>query len=403
VKILILNAGSSSYKLAIFDFKQPNFSENEPFKAIWEGSLSWNGHKAKLSSRTGKQPPSDESIDNVDHRQALKHLLTIAQKSKAIDSLSEISIVGHRIVHGGSAFQEPTWITPTVKKTIASLIPLAPLHNPINLEGIEICESMMPKARQAAVFDTAFHATISEPASTYPGPFEWKEQQIKRYGFHGINHEYCAQRTSFILKRDLSELKIISCHLGNGASLAAIAKGKSIDTTMGFTPIEGLMMGSRCGSIDPGIQLFLQQQKKLTTDKLFHILNYDSGLKGISGISGDMRDILRLISEGDVKAKLAYQIYLHYLKRHIGAMAGVLEGFDALVFTAGIGENVPQLRKEVCLSLNWLGLLLDEEKNESITSDAIISSKHSKIHVLVLKAQEDWSIANACWNLASIS
>jgi acetate kinase len=367
MKILVLNSGSSSYKFALYDVHQAHLSEPQP--PIWSTTYEWK---------------KSQSID--DHKNEIRSRLDLMPIP-----LSSVDVVGHRIVHGGSKFEHPTVVTAAVKQAIRQLFTLAPLHNPQNLEGIEILESLIPKIPQVAVFDTAFHATLSPTASTYPGPYSWLELGIKRYGFHGISYEYCSARCAALLKKE--NMKIVCCHLGNGASIAAIDNGKSVDTTMGFTPLEGLMMGSRCGSIDPAILLFLQQHHGQSAEDLFQILNKDSGLKGISGVSSDMRDIIQLCSEGNSRAILSYDMYIHSLKRNIGAMAAVLGGLDALVFTAGIGENVPSIRQAACHGLQQLGITLDENKNLELQADAIISSPESAVQVLVIATQEDWCIA----------
>lgn len=371
--ILVLNAGSSSYKLALYSIKKPSF--DTPLKPIWSCDLDSIGHKAKST---------------------IKKLLDEMVSGVALDSLESIDVVGHRVVHGGSEFVKPVIITPKVKESIKSLFPLAPLHNPANLAGIEIIESLMPKTPQVAVFDTAFHSTLSEAANTYPGPYKWKELGIKRYGFHGINHHYCMLRCAKMLKKDVHDLRIITCHLGNGSSLAAIQNGKCIDTTMGFTPLDGMMMGTRPGALDPGIAIYLEQKKRQSAEALFHELNFDSGLKGISGITSDMREILKEKRKRNARATLAYDMYVHSLRRNIGAMAGVLEEVNVLIFTAGIGENAHDVRREGCRALN---LKINEEKNRMVDGDAILSLKKSKVAVLVIKAEEDWCIACECMKL----
>lgn len=402
MKILVLNAGSSSYKLAIYQI-----NDSLPDKAqdpIWYGLFDWGRgtEAAFLHAHLENGVFVEKNIDASKSNEGLKLLLDTALNgtTKCINALSEINIVGHRVVHGGHDFQRPIFITPAVKKGIAKLFPLAPLHNPDNLKGIEIIEKLMPATPQVAVFDTAFYNTLSTAASTYAGPYSWGEQGIMRYGFHGISHKYCAHRCAQLLNRDLNSLKIVSCHLGNGSSLTAIDKGKGLDTTMGFTPLDGLMMGTRCGAIDPGILLFLLQERKLAVKELFHLLNYESGLKGISGLSGDMREIMRLSSQGHARSKLAYEMYVHYLKRNLGAMIAVLGGIDAIIFTAGIGENVPQIRQEACEALQQMGLILDVEKNKQTHDDGVISTKKSKVYALVIQTKEDWSIACSCWDLA---
>jgi len=252
-----------------------------------------------------------------------------------------------------------------------------------------------------AVFDTGFHSRLPEPAAVYPGPYEWLAQGIRRYGFHGINHQYCAERTAQLLDMDLPTLKLVTCHLGNGCSLAAIRGGRSVDTTMGFTPLEGLMMGTRSGSLDPGILTYLMRAEKSTGQQLDDLLNKKSGLLGISGISGDMRQIVAAMKTGHPRAKLAFDIFVHRLQAGVGAMIAVLGGIDALVFTAGIGENSPEVRAAACANFGFLGLKLDSAKNAPSAVDKVISLPDSAVRVLVVRAQEDWAIARECRRLAS--
>jgi acetate kinase len=252
---------------------------------------------------------------------------------------------------------------------------------------------------QIAVFDTGFHRMMPLSAATYPVPYEWFEQGIRRYGFHGINHQYCAQRAAQLLGKKLNSLKLVTCHLGNGCSLAAIREGRSADTTMGFTPLEGLMMGTRSGSVDPGILTYLMRQRQLSGQQLDEILNQKSGLLGISGISSDMRQIITAGKKGHERAKLALDIYIHRLRSGIGAMIAVLGGIDALVFTAGIGENSPEVRAAVCENFAFLDLRLDQVKNAESPLDEDISALDATVRILVIHAQEDWMIARECWNL----
>src|SRR6185437_14247842 len=250
-----------------------------------------------------------------------------------------------------------------------------------------------------AVFDTGFHRKMPLASAVYPGPYEWIEQGIRRYGFHGINHQYCAHRAAQLLQNDVASLKLVTCHLGNGCSLAAIREGHSIDTTMGFTPLEGLMMGTRSGSVDPGILTYLMRRERSDGETLDDILNYKSGLLGISGVSGDMRNILEAMKAGNSRARLAFDIYIHRLQAGIGAMVAVLGGLDALVFTAGVGENSPEVRSSTCSQLGFLGLRLDEKKNVQPSLDEDIAASDSAVRVLVIRAQEDWAIARECWKL----
>ncbi|MBC8123813.1 MAG: acetate kinase, partial [Gemmatimonadaceae bacterium] len=310
----------------------------------------------------------------------------------------EIGAVGHRVVHGGEQYRESTRITSEVRAEIERLSAFAPLHNPASLEGIEAIEQVLQSVPQVAVFDTAFHSQLPLAAAVYPGPYEWFTEGIRRYGFHGISHAYCAQRTAAILGRDLGSLRLIICHLGNGCSLAAIRDGRSVDTTMGFTPLEGLMMGSRSGSVDPGLLLYLMR-RGCSVDELEQVLNKSSGLLGISGRSSDMRQILEAIQAGDERAQLAFDLYIHRLRASIGSMLANLGGLDALVFTAGVGENSAAVRAAACTGLEFLGLKLDPQKNASSPVDLDIATADSAIRVLVVRTQEDWAIARECLRL----
>jgi acetate kinase len=314
-----------------------------------------------------------------------------------LNSPTEIDITGHRIVHGGNEYRKSTFITPEVKSAIARLADLAPAHNPAALRGIEVVESLFKGVPQLAVFDTAFHRDIPDAAAIYPGPYEWIDKGIRRYGFHGINHQYCAERAAGILQKEIKALHLISCHLGNGCSLAAIKGGRSVDTTMGFTPLEGLMMGTRSGSIDPGILLYLLRQGYTGTE-LDRILNQESGLKGISGISGDMREIEAAMARGDKRAQLAFEMFAYRIRFYIGAMVMSLGNLDTLVFTAGIGENSATLRSAICENLNFLGIKIDANKNSKNPADTDISTVDSRVKVLLITAREDWAIARECGN-----
>ena len=307
--------------------------------------------------------------------------------------------MGHRVVHGGPHFEDPVFVTAEVKAAIAGVSAFAPLHNRAELEGMEIVEKLLGPVPQVAVFDTGFHKHMPLSAAIYAGPYEWFSEGIRRYGFHGINHKYCARRAAQLLGRDAKSLRLVSCHLGNGCSLAAIRNGKSVDTTMGFTPLEGLMMGTRSGTVDPGILTYLMRQKKLTGEQLDDVLNKHSGLLGISGISEDMREILAAIQKGNERAQLAFDIYVHRLRSAIGAMIAVLGGIDGLIFTAGVGENSAKVRATACENLGYAGIKLDTEKNAKSPADADISASDSPVRVLIVRAQEDWEIARDCWEL----
>ncbi len=330
-----------------------------------------------------------------------EHLLDAltSGETRVLSDKSEIGVVGHRIVNGGHEFTQPTIITSEVKAAIKRMAVFAPLHNQVELDGINLVEKKFGAIPQIAVFDTAFHSELPPAAYVYAGPYEWLAQGIRRFGFHGINHQYCAARAAQLLSKNLASLKLVTCHLGNGCSLAAILNGKSIDTTMGFTPLEGLMMGTRSGSIDPGILTYLLRERNLDAQGMDNLLNNKSGLLGISGVSENMREIVLAMKQANERAKLAFDIFVHRLRAGIGAMIASLGGIDALVFTAGIGENSPEVRASTCQKLEFLGLELDASKNDSPQGDQDISSRASTVRVLVIRAQEDWAIARACWEL----
>src|SRR5713226_1516760 len=401
MKILVLNSGSSSQKSCLYDIGK-TLPAHPPAPA-WEGKIEWNGDHAGIQAQNSQGSQVKDRVKVASRSNAIERLLDTLWSGKlhVLSAPSEIDVVGHRVVHGGKSLQEATAITPEVKSAIASMSVFAPLHNRAELEGIKIIEKRIGTVLQVAVFDTGFHSRLPEPAAVYPGPYEWLAQGIRRYGFHGINHQYCAERTAQLLGKDLRSLKLVTCHLGNGCSLAAIREGRSVDTTMGFTPLEGLMMGTRSGSVDPGVLTYLMRQSQLTGQQLDDLLNTKSGLMGISGISSDMRQIVVAMKDGHPRAKLAFDIFVHRLQAGIGAMIAVLGGIDALVFTAGIGENSPEVRAAACANFTFLGLKLDSAKNEQSSPDQDISISDSAVRVLIVRAQEDWAIARDCWRLMS--
>ena len=398
MKILVLNSGSSSQKSCVYDIGEV-LPDNPP-RCSWEGRIEWDGDRAEAFVKTS-QGVSHEPVAVGSRAKAVEHLLSSLwrDQTRAISSPSEIDVVGHRVVHGGPQYEEPVVVTPEVKLAIAGVSAFAPLHSRAELEGMEIAGRLLGNVPQVAVFDTGFHRNMPLEAAVYPGPYEWYEGGIRRYGFHGINHHYCAGRAAQLLGADLKSLKLVSCHLGNGCSVSAIHDGRSLDTSMGFTPLEGLMMGTRSGSVDPGILTYLMRRNSLTGDQLDEILNRKSGLLGVSGISGDMRQILAAMRNGSDRAKLAFAIYVHRLRVSIGAMAAVLGGIDALVFTAGVGENSPEVRAAACENLGFLGVKLDAKKNAGPSLDQDISADGSSVRVFVIAAQEDWGIARECWKL----
>ncbi|MBW4643461.1 MAG: acetate kinase [Goleter apudmare HA4340-LM2] len=402
MKILVLNAGSSSQKSCLYDISDETLPQQPP-QPLWEGKVNWTQDRgvAEIQVKTATGETLQESIYADSRRAHVTYMLYTLTRgaTKVISNLSAIDVVGHRVVHGGREYRNAVIIDEKVKQAIASLYNLAPAHNPAALEGIEAIEHSLDSVPQVAVFDTGFHATLPDAAAIYPGPYEWVEQGIIRYGFHGISHQYCSRRAADILGRDLASLKLITCHLGNGCSLAAIQNGKSIDTTMGFTPLEGLMMGSRSGSVDPGILIYLLREYNYSAERLDYVLNKASGLRGISGISSDLPEVIQAIAQGNYRAQLAWDIYMHHLRAGIGAMLASLRGLDALVFTAGIGEHSPGVRQAACEAFAFLGLKINPKKNQSQPVDEDIATSESAVRVLVIKTQEDWAIAQQCWQL----
>jgi acetate kinase len=401
MKILVLNAGSSSQKSCLYELGDT--LPTTPPHPVWEAVVDWTHPQgvAEIKLKTAQGAGLEKALQSTSRSDVMVHLLdTLWQgPTQVMDSLAEIDGVGHRVVHGGQEYSHSVIITPAVKTAIARLADFAPIHNSANLAGIEAVEQYLGAVPQVAVFDTAFHAQMPLPAAIYPVPYEWFEAGIRRYGFHGISHQYCAQRAAQLLGRE--DLRLISCHLGNGCSLAAVRAGRSIDTTMGFTPLDGLMMGTRSGSVDPGILVHLLRQKGYSADELDDILNHESGLWGISGVSADMRQIRAAIAQGNSRAQLAIDMFIHRLRSCIGAMLTSLGGVDAIVFTAGIGENTDSIRAAACEALEFLGLKLDPEKNEHHPVDVDIAMPDSTVRVLVIHTQEDWAIAQQCWHLLS--
>src|SRR5437016_14465816 len=399
MKILVLNSGSSSQKSSLYDIGET--LPDDPPVARWEGKIEWHAEVPEAEVRGARRVVQKDQVNVSSRAQAVEHLLgTLWEgKTRAVASRAEIDVAGHRVVHGGPKYEEPVLLTSEVKSGIAKVSAFAPLHNRAELEGIEVIEKMLGPIPQVAVFDTGFHRKMPQAAVVYPGPYQWFEGGIRRYGFHGINHQYCAARAARLLGRDVNSLKLITCHLGNGCSLAAIREGHSIDTTMGFTPLEGLMMGTRSGSIDPGILTYLMRQGRLQSEEIDDVLNKESGLLGLAGISGGMREVIAAMKRGHSRAKLAFDIYIHRLQAGIGAMIAVLGGVDALIFSGGVGENSAQVRNAACKQLVFLGLKLEDAANEQLTPDRDIAAPDSTVRVLIIRAQEDWAIAKECWRV----
>ena len=382
--VLVVNAGSSTLKYALFRNKETECSGMADRIGFPDSSVSI---KAKNSGEKKIILP----LNN--HQDAIREILRILVDSGAVKSLDEIEAIGHRVVHGGEMFSESVVIDKEVISAIKKYSKLAPLHNPSNLLGIEACEKLMPNKEQVAVFDTAFHHTIPEKAYLYAIPLKYYHQgKIRRYGFHGISHKFVSLEAAKLLGKDIKHLKIITCHIGSGASVTAIENGRSVETSMGFTPLEGLMMCTRSGDIDAGIVLHLIKEHNLSVDEVDKILNKDSGIKGILGFSSDFRDILaNLENKEKPEAKLAFDIFVHRLQKYIGAYAAVMNGVDAIVFTAGVGQNSGIMRKAVLENFSYLGLKIDDKKN--LANKEIVSTPDSKVSVLVIKTNEELMIA----------
>ncbi|MFM2303392.1 MAG: hypothetical protein RLZZ135_801 [Cyanobacteriota bacterium] len=404
MNILVLNAGSSSFKVSLYQLT----GESLPLDLvvpIWKGEIEWKSHElAVLSAKVSDDIKTEEERIGVDRWKVIHNLLDWLWSggTQVINGIWEIDIVGHRVVHGGEKYRQPTLINEEVKAEIDRLSIFAPLHNPANLMGINVIESLSPNTPQIAVFDTAFYGDLPEVTYAYPVPYQWLERGIRKYGFHGISHQYCTQRAAKLLGRDLQELRLISCHLGNGCSLTAIKFGRCIETTMGFTPIDGLMMGTRCGSIDPGIMLHLLREQEYTVEELDHILNFESGLLGISGVSNDLREIDKAIASGNIRAKLALDIYIDRLAAKIGSLLPTLGGVDALIFTGGVGENYAGIRAAVAAKLAFIGVEIDPVLNILPTTvDRDLATDRSQVRILAIHTQEEWQIAMVCLQYSS--
>ncbi len=384
MKILVCNAGSSSLKFSFFE------SEGELLLA--EGGIDWTTKPTRLVFRRSGQQEVREELKLQKHSDAAARILDDLQAgpSALLHVIGELQAVGHRVVHGGERYTAAVRITPEVKRVIGELAELAPLHNPVSLDGITAMERVLPRVPQVAAFDTAFHATLSDAARTYPVPQKWtREWGVRRYGFHGLSHSYCAGRAAEMIGR--RDLRLIIAHLGNGASVSAVRNGICVDTSMGFTPLEGLMMGTRSGTVDPGMLVYLLRRKGLDVNQLDHALNYESGLLGLSGFSSDMREVLSELPDNP-DARLAVEVYVHRIRQTVGAMAATLGGVDALVFTAGVGEHAAAIRQRVCENLNYLGLELDRTANETCQPDADVAMPASAARILVIATREDLTI-----------
>ena len=388
MKVLVINCGSSSLKYQLLDMQTE--------KVLAKGYCQKVGIEGSFSDHEANGVKTHSHRQLKDHKQALKLMSKFLTDKKigVIFNINEIDAVGHRVVHGGENFSHSVIIDGKVKEAIRECIPLAPLHNPPNLMGIEACERIMPNTPMVAVFDTAFHQSMDKKSYLYAIPYEYYEKYgIRRYGFHGTSHKYVSNKVAEILDTKVDEIKVISCHIGNGASICAINKGKVQDTSMGLTPLEGLVMGTRCGDIDPAIIKFLSDKEGYNIHKIDDILNKNSGLLGVSGISNDIRDIEQAESEGNQRAKLALEMFAYRVAKYIGAYAAAMNGVDVVLFTAGVGENGIEVREEVCAYLGYLGIYLDKEANDSRGKLKEITTSDSKVKVFVVPTDEELMIA----------
>ncbi|UTE76875.1 acetate kinase [Rossellomorea sp. KS-H15a] len=385
-KVIAINAGSSSLKFQLFDMPEET--------VITKGLIERIGLNDAVFNITVNDEKREEVTDIPNHEVAVKMLLEKLTGYGIINSLDEIEGIGHRVVHGGEVFNESVLITDEVINKIEELSDLAPLHNPANLTGIKAFQSVLPTVPAVAVFDTAFHQTMPESSFLYSLPYEYYEDfGIRKYGFHGTSHKYVSQRAAEMLGRPEEQVRLISCHLGNGASIAAIEGGKSIDTSMGFTPLAGVAMGTRSGNIDPALIPFIMEKTGSTADEVLNILNKKSGMLGVSGFSSDLRDIEMQASEGNERAELALEVFANRIHKYIGSYASRMYGVDAIVFTAGIGENSTLIREKVLQGLEFMGVYWDPARNQVRGKEAFVNYPHSPVKVMIIPTNEEVMIA----------
>ena len=395
MKVLVINCGSSSLKYQVLDMT----TEALLCKGLVE-RIGMDG-SVITHEKIGQDKVKTE-VPMKDHKDAIEQVLTAVQDADhgVVKSMDEIGAVGHRVVHAGEKFASSVLITEEVIKALEECVDLAPLHNPPNLLGIAACQQLMPNTPMVGVFDTAFHQTMPAESYIYAIPYEYYQKHgIRRYGFHGTSHKYVAERAADILNIDLEDLKLITCHLGNGASVSAIKRGKCIDTSMGFTPLEGLVMGTRSGDIDPAIVTFIREKENLPQGKANEILNKKSGVLGISGVSSDFRDIEEAVAQGNERAELALKVFAHKVRFYIGAYIAEMNGVDAIIFTAGVGENDVTMRELICHNLGNLGIKLDPLKNKVRGKETIISTEDSKVKLLLIPTNEELMIARDTFNI----
>ena len=393
MKILVLNCGSSSVKYQFIDMNKEDVIVKGRVESIGTEEGLFNYMKVE-----GNGFQEVKKVMKIENHEAAIYLLIdtlISGEHRIINDKSEIAAVGHRVVHGGEKFNSAVLIDEKVKEDIYECFDMAPLHNPHNYKGIEICEKILPEVPQVAVFDTAFHQTMPPHAYFYAIPYIYYEKYgIRRYGFHGCSHYYVASQAALMMKQKLEKLKIITCHIGNGASITAVLSGKSIDTSMGFTPLEGLVMGTRCGDIDPQVPLYLMDVDEIPLSEINSVLNKQSGLYGLSGVSNDIRDVIEEAGKGNKRAGLTIDVFTYRIKKYIGAYTAAMNGLDALVFTAGIGENNPYIRELCCRDMSYQGIELDLNANEkAVGIRALISSSKSKVSVFAIPTNEELMIA----------
>ncbi len=391
MKVVVINSGSSSVKYEVFESSDLSVLSSGSLERIGE-SESQHTHRAYGPSGAVKETVRRGRVGN--HEEGFRFILSMPVDSPVIKSSAELLGIGHRVVHGGEAFREPVLIDENVMETIRDLIPLAPLHNPANLLGIEATRKVFPGVPQVAVFDTAFHQSMPPHAFTYALPYSFYALHgVRRYGFHGTSHLWVAKKAAAHLKKPLASLNLITFHLGNGASAAAIRQGLSVDTSMGMTPLEGLVMGTRCGDLDPAVPFYLQRANQMPEGDLEAVLNKASGLKGICG-ANDMREILQMANRGEPQAQLALELYCYRIKKYLGAYFAVLGRVDAVIFTGGIGENAAPIRKQCCQGLQTLGITMDDGKNEKAYDEVLeIHRDGASVKVLAIRTKEEREIA----------
>ena len=389
MNILVINAGSSSLKYQLLN--------PETQEVLAKGLCERIGIDGKFTYKpTGKTAVKAADVAMPTHSEAIQAVLNalVDPENGVIASMKEIDAVGHRVVHGGEKFAKSVLITDEVMKTIEECNPLAPLHNPANIIGIKACQALMPDVPMVAVFDTAFHQTMPDVAYTYAIPYEYYEKdKVRRYGFHGTSHKYVSGRAAEMVGKKLEDLKIISCHLGNGSSVCAIKNGKSVDTSMGFTPLAGLPMGTRCGDLDAGIMEYLMNKYNMNITEMLTVLNKKSGFEGISGVSSDFRDLEDAAAKGNKRAQLAIDVFAYNVKKLIGAYAAAMGGVDVVLFTAGVGENGCAIRESVTSGLEYMGIKIDAEKNKVHGEDTNISAADATVQTLVIATNEELMIA----------